>query len=189
MARIDSLKKELDDVAGEFEALLAGLPAVTRRFRRKNWKPSSPSIAKPGTLPTPIPEPALPEPPASSTNALAPGTAKTAALSVDADKMIGARGGVQSICLSEKLASVGWGLAGVFVLGNRRTHRRLASQASKRFFHAVIASECNLRGAGGVGEAVVSTSGGVLFVGSRKGKAPSCAGEGPAYVSSVYQEG
>src|SRR6266481_7761049 len=31
-------------------------------------------------------------------------------------KMIGARGGVQSICLSEKLASVGWGLAGVFVL-------------------------------------------------------------------------
>src|SRR5258708_9082247 len=31
-------------------------------------------------------------------------------------KMIGARGGVQSICLSEKLASVGRGLACVFVL-------------------------------------------------------------------------
>src|SRR6266436_3788050 len=31
-------------------------------------------------------------------------------------KMIGARGGAQSICLSEKLASVGRGLAGVFVL-------------------------------------------------------------------------
>src|SRR5258706_4263237 len=30
--------------------------------------------------------------------------------------MIGARGGVQPICLSEKLASVGWGFAGVFVL-------------------------------------------------------------------------
>src|SRR5260370_30911860 len=31
-------------------------------------------------------------------------------------KMIGAPGGVRSICLSEKLASVGWGFAGVFVL-------------------------------------------------------------------------
>src|SRR5258708_31676432 len=30
-------------------------------------------------------------------------------------KMIGARGGVRSICLSEKLASVGWRFAGVFV--------------------------------------------------------------------------
>src|SRR5260370_25445744 len=41
----------------------------TRHFRRKNWRPSSPSTAKLGTPPIPIPELALPEPSGSSTSA------------------------------------------------------------------------------------------------------------------------
>src|SRR5260370_23084849 len=44
-------------------------PPSTKHFRRKNWRPSSPSTAKPGTLPIPIPELALPEPLGSSTSA------------------------------------------------------------------------------------------------------------------------
>src|SRR5713226_974425 len=44
-------------------------PPSTNHLCRKNWRSSGPSTAKPGTLPIPIPELALPEPLGSSTSA------------------------------------------------------------------------------------------------------------------------
>jgi hypothetical protein len=53
--RIDSLKKELEDVAGEFEAFVTKeLPAVNKSLSQKKLEPIQPSTEKCGTPPMPI---------------------------------------------------------------------------------------------------------------------------------------
>src|SRR5712664_4212110 len=85
--------------------------------------------------------------------------------------MIGARGGAQSICLSEKLASVGWGFAGVFVLEIDVHIDALGQPGVEAFLprHDLLRSVV-FEAQAGVGEAGSEHFRRRLFVGLRKAK-------------------